>query len=75
MSELDGSEVPQQTPVPTTVEKHVARLLGGTSKYNLLQAAQILNCGTDVISRFWRAMGFPGVVNPEQKLLPITIST
>lgn len=53
---------------PTTVEKHVARLLGGVAKYNLPQAAEMLDCSVDTIRRFWRAMGFPGIVDAEKAL-------
>ncbi len=53
---------------PTTVEKHVERLLGGIQKYNLAEAAEATECSAELIRRFWRAMGFPDIVNPESKL-------
>ncbi|MDR6939948.1 adenylate/guanylate cyclase domain-containing protein [Arcanobacterium hippocoleae] len=72
MSELANSQEtprePRQRIQPTTVENHVVRLLGGAAKCSLKQAAEVLGCSTDSIRRFWRSMGFPGIVNPDKKL-------
>ncbi|MDY6142649.1 MAG: adenylate/guanylate cyclase domain-containing protein [Arcanobacterium sp.] len=63
------SENPPETKAqPTTVETHVARLLGGASKYSLLDVSEILGIQPNVVRRFWRAMGFPGIRDAETKL-------
>ncbi|MFP7695712.1 adenylate/guanylate cyclase domain-containing protein [Trueperella sp. LYQ143] len=48
---------------PTTVERHVNRLLGGPAKYHLREAAELTGMDTDATRRFWRAMGFPYIQN------------
>lgn len=52
----------------TTVEKHVLRLLGGAPKYNLHEAADLAGTRVDMVRRYWRAMGFPYVTDPEKRL-------
>ncbi len=54
--------------VPTTVEAHVRRLLDGPAKYHLREAADLANMDTDSARRFWRAMGFPYIQDPETRL-------
>lgn len=44
---------------PPTVTNNVERLNGGTEKYTLAQAAQLLEISESQIRWFWRAMGFP----------------
>lgn len=53
---------------PTTVEAHVHRLLDGPAKYQLKQAADLANMDTDSARRFWRAMGFPYIQDPDVRL-------
>ncbi len=53
---------------PTTVEKHVARLLGGTAIYSLAEVAVEVGIAPEVVNRFWRAMGFPVINNPDEKI-------
>lgn len=67
---MTQSTTPQESPedVPTTVETHVRRLLNGTAKYHLREAADLANMDTDSARRFWRAMGFPYIQNPETRL-------
>ncbi len=52
----------------TTVEKHARRLLGGAPKYALHQAADLVGMDVDSVRRFWRAMGFPYIQNPDSVL-------
>ncbi|WP_091282559.1 adenylate/guanylate cyclase domain-containing protein [Arcanobacterium phocae] len=52
----------------TTVEKHARRLLGGAPKYALHQAADLAGMDVDSVRRFWRAMGFPYIQNPDSVL-------
>lgn len=68
MPEIFDSEEPQKNIQPMTVERHVNRLLGGTAQYSLLQVAEILECSKDLIRRFWRSMGFPGIFDEQQIL-------
>lgn len=52
----------------STVEKHVRRLLGGPSKYALHEAAELAGMDADSVRRFWRAMGFPYIQDPDRVL-------
>ncbi len=54
--------------MPTTVEQHVARLLGGASKYTLREVAELVEVDTETVRRFWRSMGFPTITTPDQRL-------
>lgn len=44
------------------------RLLDGPAKYDLRQAADLANMDTDSARRFWRAMGFPYIQDPQTRL-------
>ncbi|MFY9262247.1 MAG: adenylate/guanylate cyclase domain-containing protein [Actinomycetaceae bacterium] len=52
----------------TTVERHARRLLGGSSKYTVREAAELTGMDVDSVRRFWRAMGFPYIRDPERAL-------
>ncbi|MBM7824865.1 adenylate cyclase [Arcanobacterium pluranimalium] len=54
--------------MPTTVEQHVARLLGGASKYTLREVAELADVDAETVRRFWRSMGFPTIRNADQKV-------
>lgn len=53
---------------PTTVEAHVRRLLDGPAKYRLREAAELADMDTDSVRRFWRAMSFPYIQDPDVRL-------
>ena len=67
---MTQNTTPQDSPedVPTTVETHVRRLLDGPAKYHLREAAELANMDIDSTRRFWRAMGFPYIQDPETRL-------
>lgn len=49
----------------STVERHAQRLLGGAPKYALAEAAELAGMDVDSVRRFWRAMGFPYIQDPQ----------
>lgn len=53
---------------PTTVERYVDKLLDGAAKYNLREAAQLADMDVQSVRRFWRAMGFPSIPDPQKQL-------
>lgn len=49
-----------------TVERYVERLLGGSARYTLAEAAQRAGMTVDTARRFWLSMGFPTITNEEE---------
>ena len=50
---------------PSTVERYVGRLLGGSERYTLVEAASKAGMDEDTARRYWLSMGFPTIADED----------